>query len=153
LFNLAPKPGITEIVEGSRSFADAIQKTDLENLDILTCGELHGRPSQLLESVVMKSILEEAAKEYDLVVIDTPPIGACADASTLGKQSDGVVLVTRPSFTNKEMLQRAVSELTRDRIPVLGVVVNGMSNLTEKYYRYPVKSYQPTRSLTSGGRS
>ena len=152
LFNLPPKPGITEIIEGSRSLINAIQITDVDNLDVLTCGELHGRPSQLLESVEMKSILEEAAKEYELVVIDTPPVSACADAATLGKYSNGVVLVTRPSFTNKEMLQRAVSELNRDRIPILGVVVNGMSNLTEKYYRYPVKNYQPTRQLTSGGR-
>lgn len=152
LFNLPPKPGITEIIEGRRRFTDAIQKTDVDNLDVLTCGELHGRPSQLLESVEMKSILQEAAKEYDLVVIDTPPVSACADAATLGRYSDGVVLVTRPSFTNKEMLKKATSELKRDRIPILGVVVNGMSNLTEKYYRYPVKSYQPTRQLTSGGR-
>lgn len=150
LFNLAPKPGITEVIEGRRDFTEAIQKTDIENLDILTCGELHGRPSQLLESIEMKSILESAAKEYDLVVIDTPPISACADAATLGKQSDGVVLVTRPSFTNKEMLQRAVSELTRDRIGILGIVVNGMSSLTEKYYRYPVNSYQPATNLVSG---
>ncbi|MEM6399220.1 MAG: polysaccharide biosynthesis tyrosine autokinase [Cyanobacteria bacterium P01_D01_bin.116] len=152
LFNLPPKPGITEIIEGSRTLTDAIQKTDVDNLDVLTCGELHGRPSQLLESVAMKSILKEAAKEYDLVIIDTPPISACADAATLGKQSDGVVLVTRPSFTNKEMLQKAVSELTSNHIAILGVVVNGMSNLTEKYYRYPVKSYQPRRHLTSGGK-
>ena len=100
----------------------------------------------------MKSILEEAARKYDLVIIDTPPISACADAATLGKQSDGVVLVTRPSFTNKEMLRKAVSELNGNHIPILGVVVNGMSSLTEKYYRYPVKSYQPRRHLTSGGR-
>ena len=153
LFNLPPKPGITEIIEGRRSFLNAIQKTDVENLDILTCGELHGRPSQLLESAAMKSILSEAAKEYDLVVIDTPPISACADAATLGKQSDGVVLVTRPSFTNKDMLQRAVSELTSNQIRILGVVVNGMSNITEKYYRYPVKSYQPAKHLTTGRRS
>ena len=153
LFNLPPKPGITEIIEGRRQFTDAIQKTDVDSLDILTCGEIQGRPSQLLESAEMKSILEEAGKEYDLVVIDTPPVSACADAATLGKYSDGVVLVTRPSFTNKEMLQRAVSELTRDRITILGVVVNGMSNLTEKYYRYPVKSYHPTRQLSSGGSS
>ncbi len=153
LFNLPPKPGITEIIEGSRDFANAIQKTDVDNLDVLTCGELHGRPSQLLESAEMKLILEEAAKHYDLVVIDTPPVSACADAATLGKHSDGVLLVTRPSFTNKEMLQKAVSELTRNHIPILGVVVNGMSNLTEKYYRYPVKSYQPIKHLTSGGRS
>ena len=152
LFNLPPKPGITEIIEGSRSLINAIQITDVDNLDVLTCGELHGRPSQLLESVEMKSILEQAAKEYDLVIIDTPPVSACADAATLGKQSDGVVLVTRPSVTNKEMLQKAVSELSGNHIPILGIVVNGMSNLTEKYYRYPVKSYQPRRHLTSGGR-
>ena len=100
----------------------------------------------------MKSLLEQAANEYDLVILDSPPVSAFADAATLGKQSDGVVLVTRPSVTNKEMLQKAVSELSGNHIPILGIVVNGMSNLTEKYYRYPVKSYQPRRHLTSGGR-
>jgi polysaccharide biosynthesis transport protein len=65
------------------------------------------------------------------------------------QQSDGIMLVTRPGFTLKETLSRSVSELTRNRIPILGVVVNGMTSQTEKYYQYSVKGYLPRRQLTS----
>lgn len=151
LFNLNPKVGLTDVIEGSKSLEEAVQPTEIENLDVLPSGKLHGRPSQFLESVGMKSLIEEASQEYDLVIIDTPPISACADAATLSRQSDGLVVVTRPTFTPKEMLTKCMSELTRNRIPVLGMVVNGMTSTTESYYRYPVNGYQPRRNLIDLG--
>lgn len=146
LFNLAPNPGITDVIERRSSLQQAVQPTQVENLHVLTCGELHGHPSQLLDSPAMKSLMAEAAAKYDVVIIDTAPISACADAATLARQSDGIMLVTRPSITIKEVLQRAVSELTQNQIPILGVVVNGMTQETEKYFRYPVDSYRPLSS-------
>lgn len=143
LFNLAPKPGITDVLDGQKSLLEAVQSTDIENLSVLTCGELRGRPSQLLESDAMKLLVAEAAQHYDLVIIDTPPLSACADASTLSQMSDGVILTTRPNFTLKEVLQRAISELNQNRIPILGVVVNGTTTTTEQYYRYPSEKSQP----------
>jgi capsular exopolysaccharide synthesis family protein len=152
LFNLPPKIGLTDVIEGSKSLEEAVQPTEVDNLDVLASGELYGRPSQFLESVGMKSLIELASQEYDLVIIDTPPVCACADAATLSRQTDGLILVTRPSFTLKETLLKCVSELTKNRIPVLGVVVNGMTNTTEKYYRYSVNGYQPRkRNLTGLG--
>jgi polysaccharide biosynthesis transport protein len=148
LFNLAPKPGITDVIEKRRSLKQAVQPTEIDNLHVLTGGEFHGRPSQLLESPAMKSLVAEAAANYDMVIIDTAPISACADAATLARQSDGIMLVTRPSITIKELMQRAVSELNNNQIPVLGVVVNGMTQQTEKYLRYPVDNERPV-----GGRS
>ena len=151
LFKLPFTEGLTDVIAGEKSLLDAVQPTDIDNLDVLACGELRGRPSQLLESVAMKSLIEEAAKNYELVIIDTPPLSACADAATLSRYSDGIMMVTRPSFTIKEVLSRAVSELTQNRIPILGVVVNGMTSLTEDYYRYSVDGYQRVRSLTGLG--
>jgi Mrp family chromosome partitioning ATPase len=90
----------------------------------------------------MKSLVAEAALHYDLVIIDTPPLGVCADASTLSQYSDGVIMTTRPSVTLKESLQRAVSELNQNRIPILGVVVNGMTTEAEKYDRYSTDENQ-----------
>lgn len=148
LFNLAPTPGITDVIEKRRSLNQAVQLTEVDNLHVLTGGEFHGRPSQLLESPAMKSLVAEAAEYYDMVIIDTAPISACADAATLARQSDGIMLVTRPNITIKEVLQRAVSELENNQIPVLGVVVNGMTEQTEKYFRYPVENDRPL-----GGRS
>lgn len=148
LFNLAPKPGITDVIEKRRTLNQAVQPTDVDNLHVLTGGEFHGRPSQLLESPAMRSLVAEAGAMYDMVIIDTAPISACADAATLARQSDGIMLVTRPNITIKEVLQRAVSELKHNQIPVLGVVVNGMTEQTEKYFRYPVDNDRPI-----GGRS
>ncbi|BAZ10225.1 lipopolysaccharide biosynthesis [Calothrix sp. NIES-4071] len=145
IFNLPAKPGITDIVEGSISLKEAVQPTEIENLSVLTCGELHVRPSQILESPAMKRLISEAVANYDFVIIDTPPLSACADTATLAKQSEGVLMVTRPNITIKEVLQRAVSELNNNGIPIVGVVVNGMTTQTEQYYRYPVSGYQMKR--------
>ncbi len=145
IFNLPAKPGITDIVEGNISLKEAVQSTEIENLSVLTCGGIYGRASQILESAAMKKLIAEAAANYDFVIIDTPPLSACADTATLAKQCEGVLMVTRPNITVKEVLQRAVSELNNNHIPIVGVVVNGMTSQTEQYYRYPMSGYQMKR--------
>ena len=143
LFNLPAHSGMTDAIEGYKSLLQVVQQTDVENLSVLTCGELHTRPSQLIESAAMEALLAEAAAHYDLVIVDTPPVSSCADAATLSSYSDGLLLITRPNFTPREMLLQAVSHLKSNRVPILGVVANGMTNQTKKYDRYPVKGYQP----------
>jgi capsular exopolysaccharide synthesis family protein len=143
LFNLPPGPGITDVIDGDKTFLSAVQPTSIENLAMLTYGTRHTRPSQLLESASMKTLLAEAAARYDLVIVDTPPAISCADALTLSRYSDALVLIARPSFTPKEIMLRTVSELTRNGVPILGFIVNGITTQTEKYYRYPVKEYKP----------
>ncbi|AFZ22776.1 capsular exopolysaccharide biosynthesis protein [Cylindrospermum stagnale PCC 7417] len=159
LFNSAPYPGITDVLNGDLSLLDAVQTRGMENLSVLTCGKTHSRPSQLLESTAMKSLLADAIAHYDFVIIDTPPLGISSDAATLSQYSDGIILITRPHFTLKEILRKAVAELSRNRIPILGVVVNGMKNQTSKCYRYlsqPIKhenAVRNTANLTNGLRS
>ncbi|WP_335337776.1 hypothetical protein [Nostoc piscinale] len=126
-----------------------IRPTAIENLSILTCGELYQHPSQLLESTAMKSLMTEAAAHFDLVIIDTAPLCASIDAATLTQQSHGMVLVTRPNLTRKEVLQKTVSELTGNGIPILGGVMNDMTTDVEKYYRNSVYTYQSQRRLTT----
>lgn len=152
LFNLPAKPGISDAIAKQRSLLDTVQIRDSENLSVLTCGELHPRPSQLLESEAMKSLIADATANYDFVIIDTPPLSVSADAATLGRYTNGILLITRPSFTLKDFLKKAVSELTQNRIPILGVVVNGMTAQTEKSYRYlsrPLKHSTPSRDTVN----
>jgi capsular exopolysaccharide synthesis family protein len=143
LLSLPKEPGLTDVIDREITFLHAVQPTGIDNLSILTCGELCDRPASLLESPSMKSLLEEAADHYDLVIVDTPPVSSCADANTLTQYSDGLVMVVRPNFTPTEILVRAGSELTGNGVPILGVVVNGMRTQSEKYYRKPAKGYQP----------
>jgi capsular exopolysaccharide synthesis family protein len=143
LLGLPKEPGLTDVIDKEITLLHAVQPTGIENLSILTCGELRDRPASLLESPSMKSLLEDAAAHYDLVIIDTPPVSSSADANALSQSSDGLVMIIRPNFTPKEMLLQTVSELTGNGVPILGVVVNGMTNRSQKHYRYPVKGYQP----------
>ncbi|AKG20999.1 GumC family protein [Calothrix sp. 336/3] len=149
IFHLEHKPGVADVIAGNLSLMEAVQPSGTENLSVLTCGEMHNRPSQLLESPEMKALIAEATAKFDLVIIDTPPLCACADASTLSRYSDGMVVVTRPGFTLKEILQKAVVDLTHNGVKVLGIVVNGMTSDTDLYYRYPVTGYQPKLTPTN----
>lgn len=143
LLGVTPEPGLTNVIDHSSTLPEAVQPTDIENLSILTCGEPYSRPSALVESAEMKSLLLEAAAHYDLVIVDSPPVSSCADAHTLSQQSNGLVMIARPNFTPKDTLVRAVTQLKGNGALLLGFVVNGMTAQTEKYYRYPVDGYQP----------
>jgi capsular exopolysaccharide synthesis family protein len=147
LFNLACQSGITDAIARSQSLSliEVVKLTEIENLSVLTCGELYARPSQLLESDAMKSLVAEATNKYDFVIIDTPALDVSADAATLARYSDGIMLVTRPSFTPKELLQKVVAQLRQNQLQILGVVVNCMTTQTEKPYHYLTR---PRKRLT-----
>ena len=142
LFNLAIQPGFKDVNNGSVSLAEAVQQTNIKHLSVLTCGQPSENPSQFLESAQMHTLLKEAAAHYDLVIIDTPPVTSCIDATILSRDSDGLLLIARPNFTRREVLLRTVSELTSNQVNIIGVAVNGFTPETEKYYGYPIQGYQ-----------
>ncbi len=129
VFDLVPTQGITDVIDGKKSLLEAVQPTNVDCLHVLTCSRQHQPSSQLLESAKINTILAEAANKYDLVIIDTASLSDSPDAAILSKNSDGLIIVTRPGFTRKELLQKTVSELNKSRVPVLGVVVNDPNNI------------------------
>jgi capsular exopolysaccharide synthesis family protein len=139
LLCLSQEPGLTDVIAKKIALLHAVQPTGIENLSLLSCGELCDRPSSLVESTFMQSLLEEVVGHYDLIVVDTPPVSSCADANTLSRHSDGLVMVTRPNFTSKEMLVQAISELTGTGASILGIIVNGITDQTQKHYHSRVE--------------
>ncbi|NEO11131.1 MULTISPECIES: polysaccharide biosynthesis tyrosine autokinase [unclassified Moorena] len=143
LFGLPPQPKVTDVINSNQTWRSAVQPTAIANLSILTCSELPSGSATFLQSQVMKSILAAAADHYDLVIVDTPPVSSFADAHSLSRYSDGLVIVTRPNFTQKDILLKTVSELKESSTPILGFVVNGISDRNQQYYSYSFDSYQP----------
>ncbi len=140
-WGLIPQPGLKDVLD--RELSLLVQPTALENLSVMTCGGSHTRPSQILESDALRHLLREAAAHYDLVIVDTAPVSSCADAHTIGRYSDALVMITRPQVTLKDSLYRSISALKNNGLPLLGFVVNGMTSDTEKFYRYAFDGYQP----------
>jgi capsular exopolysaccharide synthesis family protein len=142
-FHLPPRPGLTDVLRGDVRLAEAAQPTKIPSLSLLTHGTSSQHPAAILESPEMEQLLLEARANYDLVIVDTPPVGLSAETLSLGQHSDALVLVVRPQLTVRSRLRQVVDELTSNGLPLLGIAVNGAKRRTALYY--PEQTNAPMR--------
>ena len=158
-FGLEITPGLTDILMGNHPWRDVIKTiTDilmgkmtmdeimitpgLDNLHIITSGAIPPNPSVLIESKRLLEFSEEAGKEYDLIIFDSPPILSTADAAILGSKMDGVLLVYRAGSIARGLLKRSSTQLEQVNCNLMGVILNGMKPEFSpdfqdfKYYKY-----------------
>lgn len=104
---------------------------------IVCTGTIPPNPSELLASDRMKRFVEECAKVYDYVIIDTPPINTVADAQIISAYVDGVVLVAKSGTTTSDELNAAIDAVNRAGGNLCGAVLNDMNMKSVKYsYKY-----------------
>ena len=146
--NGGPKVGVHALTfDGAEANGDSadpltavLRPTAIRGLTLLTCGALPTNPTNLLSGVRMRALLQELIQRFDLVILDTPPVLATADARILGGISDGVLLVVRAGQTERLAAQRAQHQLTQAGARLLGVVLNdpgGEVTGEGDYYYYP----------------
>ncbi len=135
-------PGLTDALRGTVPIAEAIRRDVVPNLDVLTSGTSVENPSDLLSSRAMEKLLG-AMVDYNYVVIDSPPILAVTDAAVLAAQADGSVLVVRSGRTDQRAAVRAMEQLNRVGVHILGAVLNEVppSVSEERYYFKYIYSY------------
>jgi len=115
--------GTTDVINGDATLDQAIQPTSMDNLSILPCGSPTSNPAAIVESKEMKALLEQAADEFDWIVVSAPS-SEWSDVVTLGQHSDGVALVADARTVMRSRLRAATSELQTNNIPMLGVAVS-----------------------------
>ncbi|PSB45440.1 lipopolysaccharide biosynthesis protein [Cyanosarcina cf. burmensis CCALA 770] len=99
----------------------------MENLDVVTSGDLAPNPLALINSQRMATFIQECSNNYDYVFIDTPPLlASAADAAHLGRIADGVLIVTRPEITDSTSSRFVKEYLNQSGQNILGLVVNGV---------------------------
>jgi capsular exopolysaccharide synthesis family protein len=126
IWNLSNFIGLSNILVNQAQLPNTAQEA-LVTLDVLPVGTTPPNPVALLDSQRMATLIQEATKEYDFVIIDTPPLTAVADALVVGKLVDGMLLVVRPGEVESGAVNTARSLLEQAKVPVLGMVVNGVS--------------------------
>lgn len=117
--------GLASVIAGSVSLKDAVLPTVIEGLSIMPCGPRPENPAELLTSPAFQHLLDTLRKDFDFVLIDTPPLLAVSDPSAVAPRVDGVLLVVRFSKYARPNAHRAKEMLAALRANVLGVVVNG----------------------------
>ncbi len=143
--------GLSNILAGFIEVKDCTNHV-YENLDVITAGRTPPNPAELLGSERFKELLDELAKEYKYILIDTPPVNIVLDALVVSKNTSGIVLVVRDKFTQNEAIRYALSTIEFADANVLGAIMNGANpesktkyNKRYGYGRYSRYSYRYSR--------
>jgi len=137
-----PSPiGITSVLLGDTTLEQSVHSTEVPGLSLLPCGPLPPNPSELLHSSRFARIVEEAQERFDIVIYDSPPVGAVTDAAIIAPRLDGVILVMRAGGTTRDSLRNAIRKLVDVGAFLIGGVLNDVDLSArgsgyEYYYHY-----------------
>ncbi len=154
LFGTQREHGLSEIVAGSVKASAVIRRSLVPNLDLLTTGVLPPNPAELMMSAAFANVLDELSPQYDLVIVDTPPVLVAADTLSMAAQIGTVLLVARAGQSQIGELHESAKRLAHAGKAVSGVLFNAMDMSRRHYggygykyggYRYRQYSYQAPR--------
>jgi capsular exopolysaccharide synthesis family protein len=140
-FQVPAKPGLTEVLGQGLNWEEAVQATKIPNLFLLPQGAFAPNASELFISQANKQFLQGAAAKYDYVILDTVPVMAADDVTSLAPNVDGVLFVIRAEFTSARVAHAALASLYQRQVRVLGLIFNSARPNLEDYYYYRYKSY------------
>jgi capsular exopolysaccharide synthesis family protein len=127
--------GLSHLLTGQATARQAIRRTTVQNLWVMTAGLTPPNPSELLASGRMKTLISNVQTgPFDWVIIDTPPVLAVTDAVIIAPWVSGVVFVIGSEMTQRRLAERAVETLLTSRPHVLGAVLNRVDIIRNKYY-------------------
>lgn len=157
-FNKPLTRGVTSILLGEHSSKEAIYETDVPGLAILACGPIPPNPSELLHTGQFHQLLAELAKDYDHLILDSPPMAVVTDAAILAPQVDGTILIIHTQRTTRDALRSALRQLRDVSGHLVGGILNNVDLSSQRYgysssYYYRDESYGSDSEPPSDGGS
>ncbi len=135
-FNTQNLVGLTNVLTRQTNLTEAMVKTKLDNLYVLPSGPIPPNPAELLGSESMLDFVELATKDFDLVLFDTPPLLAVADAQILANICQGSILVYKSGKTKIDKVAKAKDMLVAAKGKLLGGILNNKKMEKSNYYYY-----------------
>lgn len=147
-FGVPQKPGLVDYLQGTNALEETVYPTSYERLSLVPCGSRHRQAPEMVTTAAMESLLDELRARFDVVIVDSPPLGAGTDAYALSTLTGGLLMVLRVGVTDRKM---AIAKLeTMDRLPIrpLGAVLNGIEPKGVFQYYHYLEGYN---SANAGG--
>ncbi|MCV5975857.1 polysaccharide biosynthesis tyrosine autokinase, partial [Escherichia coli] len=135
-FGLTAEQGLSDLLSGKIDRATAIKPSQVENLDVVTRGQVPPNPSELLMHPRFVEFVEQVSKEYDLVIIDTPPVLAVTDPSIVGALAGTTLMVARFDQTTLKEIEVAQGRFEQSGVEVKGVILNAVEKKASNSYGY-----------------
>jgi succinoglycan biosynthesis transport protein ExoP len=135
--------GLSNLISNDSLNAEDIiqQSANNTNFFVLTAGQTPPDPARLLSSQRMQELIRNFQKEFDLVIIDTPPLGIISDAKFLTAHTDGLMMVVRINHSDRSTVREVLDGLKISRTSVIGIVTNGEKRATSSNYHYYHRYY------------
>jgi tyrosine-protein kinase Etk/Wzc len=143
-FGLQRHGGLSELIAGSLTVQQTVHRQVVSNLDFLATGQLPPNPAELLVSESFKTTLERLSEQYDLVVIDTPPVLVAADTSTVAVHAGTVLLVARADESTMGEIKESTRRLAMGGKAATGMLLNAMDVGRRAYAAYKYGRYRYT---------
>ncbi len=147
LMGMNGKPGLSEILNQEINYSQAVMPTKVQNLFFIPSGVADVNPGELFLSPSADVFLREVQPLYDYILLDSAPVLATDDTTSLAPKVDGVLFVVRGSFTSARMAREALDLLHQRNVNVLGLIFNrAVATATEYYYYYRYGDYYRRRN-------
>lgn len=139
--------GLSDVLSKQCALDKAIHQTDIKGFDFISRGRIPPNPSELLMKVNFAELLDEVSKDYDLIILDTPPLLAVTDAAIVGRQSGTNLIVTRFGLNPAHEIELTMRRFAQNGIELKGAIFNGVEKRASAYgygsygyYHYDYKS-------------
>ena len=116
--------GLSHILSGQVEAADAIYRTNVENLNVVFSGPYPPNPTELVGGPAFKEFLDSQRENYDYIFVDAPPLGLVVDAAVISNVCDGTILVMSVGHVKYRLAQQVKTQLEKSGKKILGVVLN-----------------------------
>ncbi|EMN5859943.1 polysaccharide biosynthesis tyrosine autokinase [Pluralibacter gergoviae] len=146
LFNSKQSSGLSEFLSGQESIGNVIERVVGGEFDYIGRGQIPPNPAELLMHTRFNELLNWAENNYDLIIIDTPPVLAVTDAAIIGRYAGTVLLVARFEANTVKEIDISIKRLEQSGIPVKGCILNGIVKKASSYYGYGYNHYGYTYS-------
>ncbi|ELL3252602.1 polysaccharide biosynthesis tyrosine autokinase, partial [Escherichia coli] len=141
MFGSEIKSGVSDILSGKESITNAIQKVKNADFDYVSRGQVPPNPTELLMHPRFNELLAWASNNYDLVIVDTPPILAVTDAAIIGRYVGTTLLVARFEVNTPKEIDSSIKRFEQSGVPIKGCILNGIVKKASSYYSYGYHQY------------
>ncbi|MNG64150.1 Tyrosine-protein kinase wzc [compost metagenome] len=134
--------GLSDVLSGQASAQQAVRKTSIENLSFISRGKIPPNPSELLMHNRLTEFLEWAGKEYDIVLVDTPPILAVTDAAIVARNVGTTLLVARYGVNSLKEIEVSIRRFEQNGMEIKGIILNAVEHKSGSAYGYYAYEYK-----------
>jgi capsular exopolysaccharide synthesis family protein len=149
--NLPAADGLATALAQQRNPSDFVIRTESLSFAVLPAGKSLANPAELLTSPAMAAFLQQAQRDYDVVLVDSPPAVGFAETKALAKEVGGIVLVVKSGHSTLDLIKQSREELQGTDVPLVGAVLNFASSEECRHLRHEkYGAPRPTRRVKQG---